>query len=70
MENSNNDLLEVIIRLCNGGYEDEESLNKDIDYLISNTNDPNVVDYIYSIKYNLTPEEILEKALSYKPILL
>lgn len=36
--------------------------------LIQNTNDPNVVDLIFH--NDLTPTEVVEKALAYKPIIL
>lgn len=62
-------LIQVVTKLCSGGYKTEEDLNNDIDYVINSVNDPDVTSYIYSTKYNLTPEEIVDKALSYQPII-
>ena len=64
------ELIILVSKIVKGGYMDEEDLNEDLDLLLFNANDPEITNYIYDIKYNLTPEEIVEKALSYKPIQL
>ena len=69
-ELSKYELLELVRKISNSGYSDEEKLKHDLDLLIYNSNDPEITRYIYSKKYeHLTPEEIVEKALSYKPII-
>jgi len=62
-------LIELITRLSEGdGTEQEE-----IEWLMlveANVLDPAVSDLIFYREPSLSPEEILEEALSYKPILL
>ena len=62
-------LIATVKKLCEGGYKNEEVLNQDIDFVLESVNDPDVINYIFSLKYKLTPEEIVEKALSYKPLI-
>jgi hypothetical protein len=67
---SKQQILALVSKMYNGeGYYNEEEINADIDLLEKNVADPEVTNYIFSTKYNLTPEEIVEKALSYKPII-
>ena len=66
---TNEHCLQAIERLLEGvGTEKEQ--NADLDFLRANMTDPKISDYIFHTKINMTAEEILEKALSYKPILL
>ena len=65
----NENYLQAIERLQEGVGTDEEQDN-DINYLRKNLLDPKIIDYIFHSKPEMASEEILEKALSYKPILL
>jgi len=70
MNNLNYELLLALVKkLCEGGYNNEETKYNDTELLRNSVLDPEVTDYIYNIKYNLTPEKIVEKALSYRPII-
>lgn len=49
----------------------EEELDEMLDTFLESVPDPNAADYIYDVQYDhLTSEEIVEKALSYRPIQL
>jgi hypothetical protein len=49
----------------------EEEMNKDIEIFMNNVPDPHASDYFFSKQYEgMTLEEIVDKALSYKPIAL
>jgi hypothetical protein len=49
----------------------EEELDNMVDTFMENVPDPNAVDYIFQKQYEgLTAEEIVDKALSYKPFIL
>lgn len=63
------ELVRLVENICLCNYKNETELDEALFLLESNVLDPEVVDYIYNIKYSLTPEEIVEKALSYKPII-
>ena len=65
----NENYLQAIERLQEGVGTDEEQDN-DINYLRKNLLDPKISDYIFHSKIEMAAEQILEKALSYKPILL
>lgn len=66
---SKSEIIKIVSKLYYGEDESEEECSELIDVLEQNISDPNLYDYIFSGKYNLTPEEIVEKALSYKPII-
>lgn len=66
---SKEELIEIVKKLCNGEGDDEEC-SEWIDILIKNTKCPEISNYIFWSKEELTPEQIIEKALSYRPILL
>ena len=51
-----------------GKYSSEEEANQDIDVLTQNSTNPDVTDYIFYD--DLSPEEVVEKILAYKPIQL
>jgi hypothetical protein len=61
--------LEAIERL-KAGIGTEKEQNEDLDFLRKNLSDPKISDYIFHSKLDLTPEEILAKALAYRPIAL
>ena len=49
----------------------EEEIDGMIDEFLENVPDPNASDYIFEKEYeDLTPQEIVDKALSYRPIQL
>jgi len=62
------DLLVLVCKIMENEYPSEEELNRDIAVLEQNTVDPDATDYIYYD--DLSPEEVVEKILSYKPIQL
>jgi len=63
------DLIELVRRIMNvEGTEDE--IDDMIDTLKSCVPHPEVSDLIYWNKNDLTPEQIVEQALNYKPIQL
>jgi hypothetical protein len=64
------ELLSLVTQICNGEYDTEEERSALIEILENNVPDPNVMNLIFKHKPKLTPEEIVEKALSYKPICL
>lgn len=61
------ELIELVRRIMEAEGSEKE-LDEAINMLIQNTNDPNVVDLIFH--NDLTPTEVVEKALAYKPIIL
>lgn len=62
------EIIERVARIKKCEYSSEEESVKDIMELEKGVIDPNISDYIFYDE--LTPEEIADKALSYKPILL
>ena len=66
---TNEHCLQAIERLMEAiGTEKEQ--NADLNFLRQNIADPKITDYIFHIKMEMTAEQILEKGLSYKPIVL
>lgn len=63
------ELIELVKKICNV-CGNEEQLDNWIEIIEKETGCPEVSDYIYWEEENLSPKEIVEKALSYKPILL
>lgn len=61
-------IIDIVTRLQKCDYTTEEEMDKAIEELKKGVIDPNISDYIFWDE--LTPEEIADKALSYKPILL
>lgn len=64
---SREELIELVEKImkCEGT---EEEIDNMIDVLEENVVDPYVTDYIYYEEN--TPEEVVDKALAYKPIIL
>ena len=48
----------------------EEEQDRDIEFLRASLSDPKIIDYIFHHQPELSAEEILSKALVYKPIQL
>jgi hypothetical protein len=68
-EPSRDELIELVTRLMNPqpGETDEEH-ERLADRITSAVPDPHVIDYIFHESTPRTPEEIVDKALAYKPI--
>lgn len=64
------ELIELVNKIMNAEYKDEEEGNKLIHLLENNISDPNISDLIFHPQAEMTAEEIVEKALAYKPIRL
>lgn len=61
------ELIELVKRIRSGEGTEEEQDNL-IEIFLENVPDPNATDYIFELEYeDLTPEQIVEKALNYKP---
>lgn len=65
---SKEELIELVRQIISMENKTEQEINMLIDQLVSNVPHPEVTDLIYYD--DLTPEEIVEKALSYKPVRL
>ena len=65
------DLIALVTRIKESKYSSENEAEIDIDFLTRNSIDPYAMDYIFQKEYeDLSPEEIVDKILSYKPIQL
>jgi hypothetical protein len=62
-------LIKLVGKIIAGDYDTEEDVNAMIFLLESNVPDPEVVNLIKKSDF-FTPEQIVEKAMSYKPICL
>lgn len=62
-------LIDVVQQVmdCDGT---EEEIDQKIQWLEQNIADPNVIDYIFWPKVELTAEQIVDKALGYTPVVL
>lgn len=65
---SREQIIEIVKRIKECKYASEAEADKDIELLEKGVVDPNISDYIFWD--DLTPEEIADKALAYKPIQL
>ena len=61
--------LQAIERLQEATGTEEEQ-DRDIDFLRDNLADPKIIDYIFHHQPELSAEDILAKALAYRPLLL
>ncbi|MBE6875583.1 MAG: hypothetical protein E7496_02475 [Ruminococcus sp.] len=61
-------IIDIVTKLKNYDYLTEEESDNALEKLENGVMNPNISDYIFWDE--LTPEEIADKALSYKPILL
>ena len=64
-----NEILELVRRICECDYTSEEEEQSILTKIRANIPSPDISDLIYKHVPELTPEEIVEKALSYKPII-
>lgn len=62
------ELLELVTRITECKYSSEEEADNDIQKLRDNVMDPYASDHIFYA--DMTPEQIVDKILSYKPIIL
>ena len=65
---SKEQIIDLINQILDVENHSEEEINSFVDKLKSGVIDPNISDYIFWD--NLTPGQIADKALSYKPICL
>ena len=63
-------LIELVTKICEAEFDSEEEYEYALRELEDNVVDPYRSDYIFHHTPELTPEEIVDKALSYKPICL
>ena len=61
--------LQAIERLQEATGTEQEQ-DRDIEFLRNNLADPKIIDYIFHHQPELSAEEILAKALAYRPIQL
>jgi len=63
-------LIELVERIQSFAGSEKE-IDILIDVFLQNVPDPGALDYLHAKKYEtLTPEQIVEKALSYKPFIM
>ncbi|RAR45742.1 bacteriocin immunity protein [Paenibacillus sp. MDMC362] len=62
-------IVDLVTSLYNGEGSEEE-VGEWIEWLQRNVPHPDISNLIYWPEKDLTPEEIVEKALNYKPIVL
>jgi len=67
---SREELISLVTDICNANFETEEERGEALDLFEANVPDPEATGLIFHHEPDLTPEEIVEKALSYKPICL
>lgn len=65
---SKEQIIDLINQILNVENHTEDEINRLVEKLKSGVIDPNISDYIFWD--DLTPEQIADKALSYKPICL
>lgn len=63
------ELIKLVEKMCNGEGSDDE-IGEWIEILEKNIQDPNVSDLIYFNNEKLTPEQIVDRAMNYKPRIL
>lgn len=65
------ELIELAKKIMNADGKTEEENDELIQYFLDNVPDPYASDYFFDIQYeSLNAEEIVNKALNYKPIQL
>lgn len=63
-------LIELVEKIRTASGEEDE-INFMLQEYLKNVPDPNALDYLHEKKYeDWTPEQVVEKALSYKPFYL
>jgi hypothetical protein len=66
----NREELIAVVQKIREAKGTEEELHRDLALLRQAVLDPKVTDYIFWSKEELTAEQVVDKALQYKPILL
>jgi len=65
------ELIQLAKKIRYAEASSEKEMDNDIERFLSNVPHPNASDYFFNKKYEgMTLEEIVDKALSYKPIIL
>lgn len=65
------DLIVLAEKIRDAAGATEEENDQLLDLFLDNVPDPNAGNYFFDLQYDaLTPEEIVDKALAYKPIQL
>jgi hypothetical protein len=67
---SKDQLIELVKKICEAEFDSEAQRSEWLQLFMYNVPDPEAPNLIFYHKPELTPEEIVEKALSYKPICL
>lgn len=67
---SKEELISLVRSICVADFETEEEYEAALKDFVSCVPHPEAADLIFHHDPELTPEEIVEKALSYKPIIL
>lgn len=68
---SHDELLKLVKKIKEGSYFSEREADADIETLNENVLAPFAIDYIFQKEYDdLSPEEIVDKIMEYKPIRL
>ena len=67
---SKDQLIELVKKICEAEFETEAEYDMALELFLNSVPDPEAPNLIFYHKPELTPEEIVEKALSYKPICL
>jgi len=65
------ELLVLVTKIQEGSYPSEEEADADMERLTENVADPAAMDYLFEKQYeHLSPERIVERILSYRPVRL
>ncbi len=63
------ELIKLVERMCKGEGSDDE-ISEWMELLEQNLLDPNISDLIFWNNEDLTAEQIVDRAMNYKPIIL
>lgn len=65
------ELIELVKKIIDAAGKTEQENDEMLDTFLDNVPDPNAGNYLFELEYDgLTPEDIVDKALSYKPYTL
>ncbi|MDR2272058.1 MAG: hypothetical protein LBF27_14225 [Sphingobacterium sp.] len=68
---SRQELIDLVKRISNAEGTTEQEDDDMLDLFLENVPDPNAADYIFSKEYEgLSAEEIVDRALAYKPFIM
>lgn len=70
MKMSKEELIKLVTKIRKADFKTEEAYDNAIWTFMANVPDPEASDLIFHHKPKLTPEEIVAKALAYKPIII